>query len=78
MDEKPSNDPYANIEAFRKQLRAQHLKLRNIIREILEEETGEVIKMEDDLSAILKKLPKDRQEAVANKVKLAQMFPDQA
>lgn len=60
-----------------KQIREMRLRLREKIRDFMEEETGVAYKMEDDLSEIMKAFTQEQQQNVYGKIMLFQQFPNQ-
>ncbi|MCH2021205.1 MAG: hypothetical protein MK207_01895 [Saprospiraceae bacterium] len=76
MEDNNESKKNINTEEFLEILKKQRLQLRILIKEIIEETIGRELKIEDDLSGILKSLPKDQQESVISKLTLAQTFPE--
>lgn len=62
-------------EEFLEQLRAERLKLRERIKEIVAEEAGVELSMEEDFSKVIDKLPLEQQKVIIQKVRKAQGFP---
>lgn len=73
MDEN-SADKYFSQEEQLEKIKAERLKLRMKIKEILEEETGRDLSLEEDLTVILNALPPEQQQTVHGKILLAQKF----
>ena len=62
-------------EEFLEKLRAERLKLRERIKEIVAEEAGVELSMEEDFSKVIDKLPLEQQKVIIQKVRKAQGFP---
>lgn len=65
---------YLSQEETLEKIKADRLRLRTKIKEILEEETGQTLSIEDDLMAVLKSLSLEQQETVNARILLAQKF----
>ena len=77
MEEKPEQkDKFPTPEEYVENVRQSRLKLREMIKNFMEEETGETYKMEDDLSAIMKTFTKEQQQNVYGRLQLALKFPN--
>jgi len=76
MEENSNQDKYFAAEGYIEKLKEERLKLRYLIKKIMEEEVGQKYAIEDDLSEILKGFTKEQQESVYKKLHLAQTFPD--
>ncbi|MFK7796654.1 MAG: hypothetical protein AB8E82_04315 [Aureispira sp.] len=60
-----------------KHISEMRLRLREKIRDFMEEETGVAYKIEDDLSEIMKTFTQEQQQNVYGKIMLFQQFPNQ-
>jgi hypothetical protein len=76
MEDNPKSKKSINTEEYLEILKKQRLQLRILIKGIIEETIGRELDIEDDLSGILKSLPKEQQQSVISKITLAQTFPD--
>lgn len=68
---------YMSQEEQLAHVRAARLRLREKIRDFMEEETGVAYQLEDDLSAIMKTFTQEQQQNVYGKIMLYQQFPTQ-
>lgn len=59
------------------QVRATRMRMRQKIRDFMEEETGVAYNIEDDLSEIMKGFTQEQQQNVYGKIMLFQQFPNQ-
>lgn len=68
---------YMSQEEQLEHVRAARLRLREKIRDFMEEETGVAYQLEDDLSEIMKSFTQEQQQNVYGKIMLYQQFPTQ-
>ncbi len=76
MEENPE-ELFLRQEEYLEKIKADRLKLRLLIKKIMEEELNQEFKLEDDLMAVMKSLSKEQQNDIYSKIRLAQLFPDQ-
>lgn len=65
---------YAFQEDYMEKIRATRQLLRNGIKKIMEEETGESYKLDEDLLAVFNTLSKDQQQTITGRINLLQNF----
>jgi len=65
---------YAFQEDYMEKIRATRQIFRNGIKQIMEEETGETYKEDENLLVVFNKLSEDQQQTITGRINLLQKF----
>lgn len=65
---------YEAQERYMEKIRASRQLLRAEIKKIMEEETGETYKMDEDLLVVFNKLSEDKRQTITGRINLLQKF----